>query len=342
MNAKFICECKNLGIIDLSSEAQFQKAVLVGKKYGIAENDIKKTVEEYFIEEKRKEDVANEKADREAKEKAKKIKEEKYEREVKEQKRMVDSPYFVGREKRIYGLKKILSEINESLSEIKSEISDLNELANAVRNSANIEKTNDWATYGGLAAGLAGPGAGVVIAAQTIAENEEIEARNAQNTRYAHDLSEEIRKTAQYRTNGLNECMHDKKVVEEEIEKASLALVDEGESSKIFEMLDIEIISVQEKRVNINIKSKESIKIFEEVDAVVDGTFWVHVYQQKEYVGSTRVELPLEGVDDTFSEIEQFTALGIDPNIKIDVELEPEKLWLIEKMNIDIDLGNWI
>ena len=332
MNTKFISECKELGIIHLSTESQRQKAILVAKKYGIAENDVIKIIHEYFEDEKQKQIAAEKDAKRKAEEEAIRIKEDKYRQDALVQQQMIKPYPYIGREKRINHLREELKRYSGTASYLRGEISKTDKMADIVFSSANIEKKTDWATMGGIASGIAGPAAGVVVASQIIAENEKIEARNKQNLEYAFNLSETVRSTSRSNRNALKSIEEQIESIHKKIEEAQLYLVDERNTDEVFEMLSINVNSVTEKLLQVSIKSKNKIKIFDDVDAVVDGTLWAHIYQEKEYVGSVRIILPFKGVTAAWSKIDTSTSLGIQSNLETVVEFEPEKLWLIEKV----------
>ena len=70
----------------------------------------------------------------------------------------------------------------EKLSDIEGRLGDL------LLSGAGQERERDWAVQGGLAAGIAGPAAGIAAAADTIAKNQQIRERNEARYRQGNDL----------------------------------------------------------------------------------------------------------------------------------------------------------
>ena len=67
----------------------------------------------------------------------------------------------------------------EAVHNYQKGIDAMRQLGNIIQNSAYQEKEKDWAILGGVADGIAGPGAGFATAVDTMIDNERIKAENA-------------------------------------------------------------------------------------------------------------------------------------------------------------------
>ena len=83
-------------------------------------------------------------------------------------------PLF-GIDKRIYMIEDAIQRINKKITDYKKGQEAIKELGIMLSTSVKQEKKKDWALLGGIAEGIAGPGAGIVVAGSAIAENIEIE-----------------------------------------------------------------------------------------------------------------------------------------------------------------------
>ena len=110
-----------------------------------------------------------------------------------------------------------------------------------------------------------------------------------------------------------------------------MLLVDPKSGAEVLSFMNITNISVSSDRVSLDVNLPNNLKIFEDVKAVADGSFWVHVYQQKEYVGSTRMTLPDEGLSGGRHTLRARTSLDLKGNADISVDLEPAALCLMEQ-----------
>jgi len=79
------------------------------------------------------------------------------------------------------GLDKYYIMHNDEVDAYEKGVQAMRQLGFLMEQSVVQEKEKDWAIHGGIANGLAGPIAGVAIALNTMKDNEEIRARNAEN-----------------------------------------------------------------------------------------------------------------------------------------------------------------
>lgn len=94
------------------------------------------------------------------------------------------------------GLYKYIEVERDEDNEYKEGVAAMRRLGHMLQQSVYQEKESDWATWGGMAAGIAGPAAGVATATQIMLDNEKIRAANearrqwgAQQNKHMQDLA---------------------------------------------------------------------------------------------------------------------------------------------------------
>ena len=322
----FYEQCEKAGIVTLSTESQKQRAILYAKQYGIKEQNIEMVIKQQMqlIEWGQKSEL--EKA---AKAEADK-KSEKYKMDAAEQQKMkTPYPYF-GQEKRIAVWQEKLNKCNEFIAALDHDIDLLKNKRNTILSSKFLESKVDVATISGFGSAIGGTGAGVIAALDAMAENEKIEKENEKAvkrvTNYATLSITEQQRLEALRTEQLSirwKCQSEIKAIE-------LKLVDEIKVKNPLALLKIKNAEVTENSFKIELSLKKEAIIFGDIKAVIDGAFWAHIYQEKDYIGSVRVILPYEGVSNKTAKVSVDTSLGIDPSKDCYIEYEPETLWFIE------------
>ena len=107
-------------------------------------------------------------------------------------------------------------------------------------------------------------------------------------------------------------------------------MVDPMSASNVLELMNITNIEASSDKIKLQVNLPYNLFVFDDVRAVVDGSFWAHVYQNKEYVGSTRISLPEEGLKGGSHSVSVWTSLGLNGSDNVSVELKPEALCLME------------
>lgn len=184
----------------------------------------------------------------------------------------------------------------------------------------------DWAIMGGIADAIAGPGAGVAVAAKTIADNQETEF-DKMYKRLA--LSNELDKKS-----AIGQI--EKNIAEDQKELETLNTkihFEEFTTNQLFEQLLIE------PKVSGEIPSKVSIAINNcykknpDIETVIDGTVQVKVYCDEVLVDDMCIALPKFGVECGKCKKLSVNMLKymIGKNRKYRYEITPNKLYLLER-----------
>lgn len=239
---------------------------------------------------------------------------------------------FVGRKKRIQ-----MYTDEAALHQEKSEAY-YDRYVSLVRHSVRLadlsaEKEKDWALAGGIASGIAGSGAGIATALNVQRENEQIRARNAANQAAILGM-----------TSGTQEHCHSQSVREEEIakkllkkaEEAKMKLVEELPQEELLTYLSLKTVSVKgeetgSKRITISLTPKYPLLIYENVRAVIDGSFKVILLNKTTHskLGETIICLGKDGAVAN-EKIETFLPNISEEDTLCEVVFEPNHLWAIE------------
>lgn len=192
---------------------------------------------------------------------------------------------------------------------------------------AGYQKENDWAIMGGIASGIAGPGAGVVTALDTQAQNAQI---RAQNQAYANAAL-----PAFINMTGSAQSMRSRAdALEKEMKEVDEKLVSELSSQQVFDMLSFQdsFVAVSDTgayRVNVNVEPRKKLTIGN-FPAVIDGTIDAHVKANGAEIGVVKIVFPANGISQT-TKLGGIALSGAEKDLSYSVEFSPYKLWLMEK-----------
>ncbi len=271
----FYKECVQNGIKKLSTEKEIQKAKLIAQKHNIEYTDIVALFSE--AENLFDVDTANKK---EAEINRKKAEEKNQYAEL------IEYLSFKGRDKRIAILS---AERADALKSAKT----LRAGAQAVM-SASQQKEHDWAIHGGIASGIAGPAAGLATAADIQAKNAKIRAQNEANAKAFAPIM-----MASY--SGASDYDRRANALQEEIETTKTKLVSDDDaktclSKIIFSNTKVETSETGTCTVTTSAMLAERMIIFDDVEAIIDGTIIAKIYDGKTLVGTASLVLPKYGV----------------------------------------------
>lgn len=315
LHIQFYKECIEKGIEDISSPANNQKAKLIAKRLGCKGC---KNLADYFEEGRKLYTQAEDQG--KAAEKQKKLAElrsaekEKYDE-------LTKYASFEGREKRVA----ILSDTQRQYYKKAAEL----EKGMRLLTHANQQKEINWATHGGIASGIAGGAAGLAVAIDAQVKNAQIRAQNEANMRAlipgtlaVHESAGEYRQAA--------------KDLQVSIDDAKIKLVADTPKDEVFSKLDIRVsqIAISETgafTIQVSVKLTDDLMIFDNVQAVADGTFSANLYQEGHNVGNALLVLPTFGVDRTEAIIEGICLSGAKQGIPYEVQFTPYLLWEMEK-----------
>lgn len=194
-----------------------------------------------------------------------------------------------------------------------------------------MQKETDWATHGGIASGIAGPAAGLAVAADIQRKNAEIREQNAA-------LRQLSARAAIEASRGTDSLAYDASKNAEKWEERAAAA-----ENKLVQMLPEEqlvgLISPEGSAynsetgaviVNVHIFPTNDLKIYETVSAVVDGSLKAQILDGTEVVGTAYLPLPWNGSE--FSTmLKGICRNPVRQAKKYTVKVEPYHLWAMEK-----------
>ena len=305
---EFYQKCLKSNIKDLSTPAEIEKAQLIAKQLKCSDQDLQELFSKGKSMCKQQEDTAEQERLRQIR-----CDEENTYKEL--------SKYsnLFGREKRIAML---TDKRNEWLQSSKSA-----RLVQKALVNASIQKEHDWATHGGLAAGIAGGAAGVAVAMDVQRKNAAIREQNAANLKAISPAFESLGKSA-------NDASKYADSYEEDIRETETKLVSELPANELFRALEIgkptvDISETGAFTVEVEVSKPEALHIYDTVRAVIDGTLAANVYQNETYVGTALLVLPCYGLGG--SKLRGICLANANKDLPCRVEIEPYKLWAIEQ-----------
>lgn len=209
-----------------------------------------------------------------------------------------------GKEKRIAMISDSISKVSGRIGQIEYGKYCAQQLAVAVRMSADEKKTSNWGITGGIASAIAGPAAGLAAAYDTMSKNAEIERENAKNRAYAHELSRSIYSSSFKMSDDEYQLNREKEALKKELERAkSLVTIENIDNDKL-----LKSIKIKSTKVNID-KDTNELLIEVEMNSsfipdeafigkmVVDGYIEYDVYKADIFVGKTILLLPVYGIN---------------------------------------------
>ena len=233
----------------------------------------------------------------------------------------------------LHGAEKRITMALEEIPPLKALIAQLNTQSDSISKTYDRATRSDevsWATLGGIASGIAGPAAGLAVAMDVQARNAEKRAKN----------TEALNSTKSLLASMHWENFKKQQDVKERIElwqniasEAKNKLVEDIDGEKLIKELNPQVAKIQilstgnvELLVDVN---KKTIKIFDTVKAVIDGSFKAKLLVNGDIVGTAFLTLPYCGSENTV------TLKTIFINVtkkapRYDVEFEPYNLFAIE------------
>ena len=271
----FYNECVKNGIKECKSEKEIQKVTLIAQKHKMQYSDV--SILFYEAKASLDKDTANKK------EAALNAKKDEERSQYNELNKYAD---LKGRDKRIAILSAERAAALESAKTLRAG-------AQAIM-SASQQKEHDWAIHGGIANGIAGPAAGLAVAADVQAKNAQIRAQNEANAKAFAPIM---------MTSYSGAADHDRRAsaLLEEIETTKTKLVSSDDAktclSKIsFSNTKVDVSETGTCTVTTSAKLASPMIIFDDVDAIIDGTIIAKIYDGKSLVGTASLVLPKYGV----------------------------------------------
>ena len=223
---------------------------------------------------------------------------------------------------------------NKKIAMLTDRMNELRKLADSVERGADTflkstqQQERNWALWGGIADGIAGPGAGVSTALELQAQNAQIRVQNEANMRVAMPVYMSASKSVSQNRKNADE-------ISRQIARMQEKLISDIPAPEVMKLLDIVNVTVDVSKtgafkVTATVKTKDPIYIFEDVLAVVDGTLIAHVYDESGEIGTAKMVLPVNGVEDKAG-IVGVGLSGAQAGKNYTVAFTPYKLWIMEK-----------
>lgn len=198
-----------------------------------------------------------------------------------------------------------------------------------------LEQEHDWAVMGGLANGLAGPGAGIATAVNAQIENAQIRARNSQLLHETADIRGQMivagakqKDALQARCSELNALINaaKTKLIGKDSPEACLKALH-------FENTEVAVSKTGTCTVDAKVGLKRSeYYIFGDVKATIDGTIQGEIYDGNEKIGTANLVLPLDGIPDAnMVPIKGMCLFCGQPGKKYTVKFNADNLWAMEQ-----------
>lgn len=341
----FAKTCLENGITQLDSSANREKSKLIAKQKGLLNYEnieaLQKTIDAYIEELNEVDREKNRKRVREKKKEELHIKEklEKF------------SDCF-GRDKTIFYIDSLIAEAQYTIDERNAAAKSAKEVQNVYRALGMSLETRqsppdqDWAFAGGFASALAGPAAGVAVAADIQRKNAEAKidpeqaAREAEKIRgswkkTADTLSQKILENSGISAEAYKNARELKAELIKEKEKCELLLVDDRiDKYQLLGLLSPKVgaIAISETgsvHVTVHITGN-TYKIYDSVPAVIDGSFKALLWNEKgECCGTAAIVLPVYGAQKS-TMLEAWFVAPSEAYENYTVEFTKPNLWLIE------------
>ena len=306
----FYKACVDSGIRECVGEKAIQKASLIAKQRNLPFTDISALFTESKTLFERSEQI---KLDNEL--------ETQRNNETQQHTAMIRFASYTGRDKRIAMLQ---AERAEALASAKNASAGTSALIGATQ-----QKELDWATHGGIASGIAGPAAGIATAMNIQAKNAEIRAQNAANLKaFAPVIMSSMNSESAARARAEN--------LQKKITEAETKLVAEESAKSCLDRLAFSDTAVDVTETGTCfVKTKAALKksfcIFDDVDAVVDGTVIARIFDEKREIGCAKLVLPTYGVSAHPTALRGCCLFCGKPGMKYTVSFEADNLWAMEK-----------
>lgn len=318
--ANFYKECIENNTCSCTSEKDRQKASLIAKKYNISYTDIEVLYNEAKQCYQEKETADTEREHQEELLELKK--EEKAQYDV-----LNEFSSYRAQEKKIAMLTKEYNETARRLRATNDAIS--------LTVAPPLEKEHDWAVMGGLANGLAGPGAGIATAVNAQIENAQIRARNSQILHETADIRGKMLVAGSKQKHALEaKCAELNAMINETKTK----LLGRDTPKQCFDALQFKDIMLSvSKTGTCFVHAKVGLKyseyyIFNDVKATIDGTIQAEIYNGNIKIGTANLVLPLDGVpDDNMIAVKGICLFCGQLGNHYSVKFNAENLWAMEQ-----------
>ena len=335
---KIYSKCLVKDIMDIDSAKNIDALGIIAYSYGVSDIDLAK--EYFYMGEKIFKDRENEKKLKWNNEKVSKARENDL-KVFEETKRIAD---IVGKDKYIYSLKNDLEYGYKAL--------ELSEQAKKIGLSNMNVKANksDWAIWGGMANGIAGPAAGIATAMDIQRKNIEAE----KNIQYVRESGKNLYNEAKKVQRDLPKALENEELMKKYLEDRLFDDRYPEEKMNYLKISNVEYFITEGRNFNIKAKYKcnKDITLIDS-EAILDGSLKIEVYDIDNclvatgyYVapGIEKFDLNYKGNDGFDLNSSGFMKNGeinsicisdnykeVDEDIEYRIEVKPYHLWIIEK-----------
>lgn len=225
------------------------------------------------------------------------------------------------------GKAKRIAMLSDRAAELRKEAKSQDQYADMLMRSGQ-QKERDWATWGGIADGIAGFGAGVSTAVDIQMQNMQIRAENEKRRQAALPGYMFMTNSAQGNRRNADEIM-------KEIENFKLKLVAEESSAELmkkisFSNTDVLVSETGAAMVCTSASLDPKFRIFDDIPAVVDGTIIAKIYDGDQLCGTAQMVLPMYGLGQNIP----LNGICIDcckPGKSYTAKFTAKNLWAMEK-----------
>ena len=226
------------------------------------------------------------------------------------------------------GKAKRIAMLTDRAAELRAKAKSQKQYAEMLMRSGQ-QKEHDWATWGGIANGLGGLGAGISTAAEMQIQNMQIRAENEQRRQAALP-------GYMFMTNSASGNLSNADAIMKEIEDFKTKLISEEYTAQElmkhigFSHTDVLVSDTGAAMVATSASLDKNFMIFDDVPAVVDGTIIAKIYDGDRLCGTAQLVLPIYGLG------QNITLNGIcidccEPGKTYTAKFTAKNLWAMEK-----------
>lgn len=241
-----------------------------------------------------------------------------------------------GTAKRNFILDDLIKKSETRITQLEEGQKAMRELSLIMGTSAYQEKKKDWAVLGGIADGIAGPGAGLAVAANAMAENCAIEQRNRQNQQAVSRMAAEMYSNSMSLSDDIGQVQRELNAFQRQRRESGMKVVlEQYTAEEIFKKLKITTSVTKTDnskglKLNVSIKSNFKPDVPDSVKTTVDGTLTARIYFAQTPVSTVCVPLPLFGVSDYLESVTAYSDQYVEADGEFTVDIVPNKLWVME------------
>ena len=243
-----------------------------------------------------------------------------------------------GQDKRVYMLSRAIGDIYDQMRNYREGQEAMKTLGMIYASSVSQTPKHDWAILGGIAEGIAGPGAGIAVAANAMIENQRIEEQNRRARAAATQLIGDLYSGRAKLDSSIGDLENEKKLLMKYQEEAAYKVVLNGYTKEaLFKGLDVsasvrKLSGGKGLKLNVTINNCFKADVPDGVKVATDGTLNAKIFFDKTLVDEVCVPLPLFGVecDGGWESVDMYSDRYVEADGEYTVKFEPNDLWVIE------------